>query len=61
MPGAARTVAASDTALGQFRTTRCSLAARARLASNPFRPAYHYFNPEGHLNDPNGLCIWQGK
>ena len=25
------------------------------------RPQYHYVNPEGILNDPNGLCYWQGR
>ncbi|MDO5554881.1 MAG: glycoside hydrolase family 32 protein [Planctomycetia bacterium] len=35
--------------------------ARRRLASDPFRPRYHFVNPEGGLNDPNGLCYWQGR
>ena len=26
-----------------------------------YRPRYHYVNPEGPLNDPNGLCFWQGR
>ena len=25
------------------------------------RPRYHYVNPEGTLNDPNGLCFWYGN
>ena len=25
------------------------------------RPRFHYVNPEGLLNDPNGLCFWQGR
>lgn len=35
----------------------------ARLAydSDPYRPIYHYVNPENTLNDPNGLCFWQGR
>jgi beta-fructofuranosidase len=36
-------------------------ASRERLASDRFRPIYHYVNPEGSLNDPNGLCYWQGR
>ena len=36
-------------------------ASRAKLAADAFRPAYHYINPEGNLNDPNGLCFWQGR
>ena len=36
-------------------------ASRRRLAADRFRPTYHYVNPEGNLNDPNGLCYWQGR
>ncbi len=25
------------------------------------RPAYHFVSPESLLNDPNGLCFWQGR
>ncbi|MEM6365816.1 MAG: glycoside hydrolase family 32 protein, partial [Planctomycetota bacterium] len=35
--------------------------ARKRQSQDPFRPIYHYVNPEGRLNDPNGLCYWQGR
>jgi beta-fructofuranosidase len=31
------------------------------MADDPYRPIYHYVNPEGRLNDPNGLCFWQGR
>ncbi len=34
---------------------------RAKLAEDPHRPLYHYVNPESTLNDPNGLCFWQGR
>ena len=34
---------------------------RQRLADDPHRPLYHYVNPESTLNDPNGLCFWQGR
>ncbi len=34
---------------------------RAALAGDRHRPSYHYVNPEGRLNDPNGLCFWQGR
>ena len=33
---------------------------RKKLLSDKFRPIYHYVNPEGNLNDPNGLCFWNG-
>jgi len=35
--------------------------ARERLASDPYRPLYHFSAPEHSLNDPNGLCQWRGK
>lgn len=31
---------------------------RERLSADPHRPIFHYVNPEGNLNDPNGLCFW---
>ncbi len=34
---------------------------RKRLASDPYRPIYHFISPESTLNDPNGLCYWQGN
>ena len=36
-------------------------ASRQAMAGDPYRPVYHYVNPEGRLNDPNGLCFWQGR
>ena len=34
---------------------------RRELLNDPHRPIYHYVNPEGNLNDPNGLCYWKGN
>jgi len=34
---------------------------RKGMAGDPHRPIYHYVNPEHSLNDPNGLCFWQGR
>ena len=31
------------------------------MASDPYRPHYHFGSPEGNLNDPNGLSFWQGR
>ncbi|MCP4641126.1 MAG: glycoside hydrolase family 32 protein [bacterium] len=36
------------------------IASRRSMASDRFRPIYHYINPESTLNDPNGLCFWKG-
>ena len=37
------------------------IESRKKMADDPYRPIYHYVNPEGRLNDPNGLCFWQGR
>ena len=34
---------------------------RLSMMDDPYRPSYHYVNPEGILNDPNGLCYWQNN
>jgi beta-fructofuranosidase len=34
-------------------------ASRKKLEADPHRPIYHYVNPEGSLNDPNGLSFWK--
>jgi len=36
-------------------------ASREKLAADRYRPAYHFVSPESQLNDPNGLCFWQGR
>ena len=37
------------------------IESRKKMASDPYRPIYHYVNPEGSLNDPNGLSFWKGR
>lgn len=34
---------------------------REAFSSDPHRPLYHFVSPESTLNDPNGLCFWQGR
>jgi beta-fructofuranosidase len=36
-------------------------ASRRDLASDPYRPLYHFVSPESRMNDPNGLCFWRGN
>jgi len=31
------------------------------LEKDPHLPIYHFVSPENRLNDPNGLCYWQGR
>ena len=35
--------------------------ARASSAGNPHKAIYHFVQPEGYLNDPNGLSFWRGN
>jgi len=37
------------------------IESRKKMAADPYRPIYHYVNPESRLNDPNGLCFWKGR
>jgi beta-fructofuranosidase len=37
------------------------IESRKKMAGDPYRPIYHYVNPENRLNDPNGLCFWKGR
>ncbi|MDE0223772.1 MAG: glycoside hydrolase family 32 protein [Gammaproteobacteria bacterium] len=55
------TLAAQEEALGQHPMVERLARVRRALASDRHRPIYHYVNPEGTLNDPNGLCFWQGR
>jgi beta-fructofuranosidase len=36
-------------------------ASRQRLSADPYRPIYHFVSPESTMNDPNGLCFWNGR
>jgi beta-fructofuranosidase len=55
------TLAAQEAALKANPLLNRFLASRAAHTGDPHRPIYHYINPEGRLNDPNGLCFWQGR
>ena len=37
------------------------VAGREALADDPARPLYHFSPPLHFMNDPNGLCEWQGR
>ena len=45
----------SDEQLADFR------AAREKFGGTKHRPIYHFVRPDGWMNDPNGLCFWEGR
>ena len=57
---ATETRAAQEALLGQESTLRRFAQSRQALAADQYRPLYHFVSPESGLNDPNGLCFWQG-
>lgn len=34
---------------------------RKEFSDDPYRPIYHFVNPEGTMNDPNGFSYWNGN
>ena len=34
---------------------------RLELASDSYRPAYHFICPANWMNDPNGTIFWKGR
>lgn len=37
------------------------VVSREELSDDPYRPIFHFVNPEGNLNDPNGFSFWNGN
>ncbi|MEN9734806.1 MAG: hypothetical protein RLZ45_2801 [Verrucomicrobiota bacterium] len=57
----AETLAAQEAELETDPLIRRFAESRQRLAGDRFRPTYHFVSPESQMNDPNGLCFWQGR
>lgn len=57
----ADTLAEQEAQLASNPLMQRLIAARRQYEGDPHRPIYHYVNPENTLNDPNGLCFWQGR
>ena len=57
----ADTLAEQEAQLAENPLLRRMVASRKVKEADPHRPVYHYVNPESTLNDPNGLCFWQGR
>ena len=55
------TLAEQEAELEANPLLRRMIASRKAKSGDPHRPFYHYVNPENMLNDPNGLCFWQGR
>lgn len=55
------TLAEQEQELADNLLIRRFAESRKALANDPHRPRYHFVSPEGMLNDPNGLCFWQGR
>jgi beta-fructofuranosidase len=34
---------------------------RNKTKDMPYMPSYHFWAPNGMINDPNGLCFWKGN
>lgn len=60
-PSSAAALAAAEVRLEQDAFMRRFAESRAKLAADPYRPLYHFVSPESTMNDPNGLCFWQGN
>ena len=48
-------------ALNNDKSVNTLEESRRSLANDLFRPLYHFSCPGGVMNDPNGLCFWQGR
>ena len=57
----AETLAEQEAQLAGNPLLQRMIASRKAKEGDPHRPVYHYVNPENTLNDPNGLCFWQGR
>ena len=61
MRGNENSAAHDETGLGNAAELERFAESRRNLSADPWRPTYHFVSPERTLNDPNGLCFWQGR
>lgn len=55
------TLTKQEAALAAFPQLEDYRRIRKDKAADPHRPIYHFIRPDGYLNDPNGLCFWEGR
>ena len=55
------TMAEQEAQLAEHPLLRRFAESRQELAADRYRPVYHFVSPESTMNDPNGLCFWQGR
>ncbi len=57
----AETLAEQEKQLTQNPLLERFRVSRAKILKDPHHPIYHFTSPENRLNDPDGLCFWQGQ
>ena len=60
-PGSSKIVSGSQGREAMNGARQTILQSRQALATDPFRPLYHFSSPKGKLWDPGGFCKWKGK
>jgi len=61
MPTFPETLEEQEAALLQNEQLRDFKRLRQEMKDSPHRPIYHFVRPDASLNDPNGLCFWEGR
>ena len=55
------TLEAQENALAENALLKRFAESRKEIQQDLHHPLYHFVSPENRLNDPNGLCFWQGR
>ncbi len=55
------TLEAQERELAEYEQLTDFKRIRNERKNEIWRPIYHFIRPDGYLNDPNGLCFWEGR